>query len=344
MEKTALSGLGLTISSRLVKLMGGRMWVESQPGEGSLFHFTIRVAVLPVERAEPVEVPQLAGIRTLIVDDRPANRRILAEVVEACGTEPTLAFDAAEALRALEEAARDQMPFKLILLDSQMPEVDGFAVATELRHHRRIPPTAIVMLTSALQHGTEARCRELGIAASVAKPINRSQLMEGIRLALGGESPESSAGQGSHAQPVPSAPKLATGAPLRILLAEDNPVNQKVAARLLQNWGHLVMVANDGLEAVAAFERDEFDLVLMDAQMPGMDGFEATQAIREKEKLRSGHVPIIALTAHAMSGDRDRCLAAGMDGYASKPIRADDLLAEMARVRSMPATPAAVER
>ena len=338
------AGLGLTISSRLVKMMGGRIWVESQPGDGSNFHFTIKGGVLTAQgRADPVEAPELAGVPTLIVDDNALNRRILAEMVEAMGIRPALAPGATQALRELEAAARNHAAFKLVLLDSQMPGMDGFTLAAEIRQRAEIAGAAIVMLTPASQHSHAARCQELRIAACVFKPVARSQLVDAIRVALAGDSPLAGTRQVTTARPAIRDSKPTNESPLRVLLAEDNPVNQMVAASLLENQGHLVKVAASGYDALAAFESEEFDLVLMDVQMPVMDGFEATSAIREKEKARGGHIPIIALTAHAMSGDRDRCLSAGMDGYASKPIRAKDLFREIERVRLISAAPVVAE-
>jgi signal transduction histidine kinase/DNA-binding response OmpR family regulator len=337
------TGLGLTISSRLVNLMGGRMWVESQLGEGSTFHFTIRAAILGAgEPADREVAPGLAGVPVLIVDDSDANRRVLAEMVVAMGGRPALASDATEALRAIEAAAGDGAPLKLILLDSRMPDTDGFALAADIKRRTQVDATAIVILIAASERAGAEHYRELGIAACVAKPVSRSQLMDAIRFALEGTPPP--VGAEVAAQPARRDSIPADTPPLRILLTEDNPVNQMVAGRLLQNRGHLVKVASSGQEALAAIETNQFDLVLMDAQMPGMDGFEATRAIREQEKLRGGHLPIIALTAHAMSGDRERCLSAGMDGYASKPIRVEDLFQEIERVRLSCAAPAAAER
>jgi signal transduction histidine kinase/CheY-like chemotaxis protein len=334
------TGLGLTISARLVKMMCGGIWVESEPGRGSNFHFTIQAEIVAAEpRTDPVETPALTGVPTLIVDDNAVTRGILAGMVESVGARPILASGAAEARRELEAAASSHSPFKLVLIDGQMPEVDGFALAAEIQGRSEFAGAAIVMLTSAIQPSHGARCQELGIAARVSKPVSQSQLLEAIRLALNGASPLVSRGQADTAQRAGAAPKPAGHVPLRILLAEDNPVNQMVAVRLLGNWGHSVRVAATGQEALAALDGEEFDLVLMDAQMPVMDGLEATRAIRENEKTRGGHVPIIALTAHAMTGDCDRCLSAGMDGYVSKPIRAEDLSREIERVQSVCAPP-----
>ncbi|MGA2120059.1 MAG: response regulator [Bryobacteraceae bacterium] len=338
------SGLGLTISSRLIKMMGGKIWVESQPGGGSNFHFTIKGAALSTQRrANPVEAPRLDGIPTLIVDDNALNRRILAEMVEAMGVQPAVAPGAAQALRELEAAARNHAAFKLVLLDSQMPGADGFTLAAEIRQRAELAGAAIIILTPASQHDHAERCRELHIAARVSKPIARSELREAIRLALDSGLPPGNTSKAAPARPAIGA-SLPHESPLRVLLAEDNPINQMVAAGILENRGHQVRIAASGYEALAAFESEDFDLVLMDVQMPVMDGFESTRAIREKEKVRGGHIPIIALTAHAMSGDRERCLSAGMDGYASKPIRPEDLFREIERVRLVWTLPVIAER
>jgi CheY-like chemotaxis protein len=264
---------------------------------------------------------------------------VLAEMVEARGVRPALASNADAALREIEAAARNNAAFRLILLDSKMPGTDGFALAAEIRQRTPSAETALVIMISMNEHRRAAGCREMGIAAYVSKPVSASQLWGAIRLALDPARPSLATLPERTARPPSAGPDLPNIPPLRILLAEDNPVNQMVAGRLLQNHGHLVQLAANGYEALAALEASPFDLVLMDAQMPVMDGFEAARAIREKEKLRGGHVPIIALTAHVMSGDRERCVSAGMDGYASKPIRAEDLFREIERVRSIGASP-----
>jgi signal transduction histidine kinase/CheY-like chemotaxis protein len=339
------TGLGLTISCRLVKMMGGRMWVESRPGEGATFHFTMQGVVLEAAHATtPPEPSLLAGIPTLIVDDHAENRRTLAEIIEASGGRSVLASNPAEALHEIDAAVRNHAAFQVILLDSRMPGTNGFALAAEIRQRTPGPGTAIVMLISASEQSDAARCQELGIAACVSKPVHPPRLLHAIRLALDGHVSPGRAVRVATAPPASSIPIAASGSPLRILLAEDNPVNQIVAARLLENRGHLVKVAATGRDALAALKAGEFDLVLMDAQMPVMDGLEAARAIREKEKVSGGHIPIVALTAHAMSGDRDRCIAAGMDGYASKPIRTEDLFREIERVRPMRVAPVAAER
>jgi signal transduction histidine kinase/CheY-like chemotaxis protein len=328
------TGLGLAISRRLVKMMGGRMWVESEPGKGSTFHFSVSVGAQTEPRAREVVSPEiLPGVDVLVVDDNFTNRRVLQGMLGRWGMNVTAVDSGRAALSAIRAAKNARRPFSLILLDGNMPEMDGFALAEQIRNDVQATQATIMMLTSAGHLGDSARCRELGIAAYLVKPISQSELLAAVCQVLGGSNAERGTAF------VPRQTQSAATERLRVLLAEDNAVNQLVAKRTLEKRGWIVAVAPDGAGAVEKFGQATFDLVLMDVQMPGMDGLGATAAIRAREKMTGGHVPIIAMTAHALKGDEQSCLAAGMDAYVSKPIRASDLFAAIEKVLAKAANP-----
>jgi two-component system, sensor histidine kinase and response regulator len=323
------TGLGLTISSRLVDLMGGRIWVESELGEGSRFHFTanFKMQKSATRTVVPRDPETLHDMRVLVVDDNATNRQILVKMLETWHMTPTVADSGAKAMVTLTEAKGIGRTFPLILLDAQMPEMDGFALAEYIKRHPSYRAATIMMLSSAGQRGDAMRCRELGVAAYLTKPVRQSELMDAILTALGTRAKAE------------EKPALVTRHSLResqnrlkVLLAEDNAVNQLVALRLLERLGHTVTVAANGRKALEAWGEGSFDAILMDVQMPEMNGWEATQAIREQERTAGGRIAIIAMTAHAMKGDDERCFAAGMDDYLTKPIRTEELIAALDKV------------
>ena len=320
------TGLGLAITRRLVELMGGQLSVESEVGRGSVFHFTARLgrAREPVPRRAPADPRILRGYAVLAADDNETNRRFLHDTFASWRMRPTVVGGGRAALAALEEARAAGSPFGLVVLDARMPDMNGLAVAERLREDPTFAGTTILLVTSDPQSGDIARCQELGMARYLVKPVTPSELLDAILLGLG-EPVETVAAAPPRTQPGVGEPPRR----LRVLVAEDNPVNQMLLSRMLEKRGHIVVVVADGRKVLTALEEEPFDLVLMDVQMPEMDGFEATAAIRQREANTPGRrrIPIIAVTAHALKGDRERCLAAGMDDYLAKPLKPEDLSA-----------------
>ncbi|NUQ61281.1 MAG: response regulator [Pirellulales bacterium] len=313
------TGLGLAIVSRLVEYMDGKVWMESELGRGSTFHFTARFQL--AEETDDSELslpPRARDLRVLVVDDNLTSRQITEDTLRNWGLTTSAATCGSDALTVLKEANRSDEPFDLLITDAEMPEMDGFALADRVQSMDGIAPRTVMMLTCLDSRGNAARCEQLGVATCVLKPASRAELRDALLVAMGIFSEEDG-------RPVLPGDRSRALRPQRILLAEDSLVNQKLATALLEKHGHTVTVAGNGREALAALQSEPFDLVLMDVQMPEMDGLEATAAIRAKEKTTGGHIPVIAMTAHAMKGDRERCLAAGMDGYIAKPFRAQHL-------------------
>ena len=320
------TGLGLAISQQLVELMGGRLSVASEPGTGSNFHFSVELDLAPVTAAvrHAIDAATLRGMSVLVVDDNEVNRQILERLLERWQMRTVIVDSGAAALAAIDRTRQSGPPFRLILLDAHMPQMDGFELAHRIHETAALDRTVVLMLSSAHYLEDTAKCRAAGIARYLVKPIFQNELLQAILQAT----TELPAPPPPMALPSPQ-PRSASG--FRILLAEDNPVNQKVAVKVLEKSGHRVTVAENGREAVDLTLHERFDLILMDVQMPEMDGYEATKAIRDRELNTGSHIPIVAMTAHAMQGDRERCLTAGMDDYIAKPIHPKGLLEMVAQ-------------
>lgn len=318
------TGLGLTITARLVQVMGGTIWVESEIGKGSQFHFTVRMGAADAspQRGDPLASPEiLRGIKTLIVDDNQTNRRILEGMLAHWGIRATAVSSGEDALMELQATHLAEERYTLILTDMQMPKMDGFTLVENIRKLAEYADIDIIMLTSAAYSSDSARSKALNFSASLLKPIRQLELRDAIAITLRThmfQKPDME----STLLPFPESEGTAG---LRVLLVEDNPVNQKLVVRLLEKRGHATTVAANGQEALDILARTSFDLVLMDVQMPVMDGIEATLMIRKLEEGTMHHQQVVALTAHAMKGDQERCLTAGMDGYLAKPIRPQEL-------------------
>ncbi|HRA88808.1 MAG TPA: response regulator, partial [Planctomycetaceae bacterium] len=323
------TGLGPAISTRLVELMGGTIHAESEVGRGTTFQFSasFELTKAPADKSAGSPQVSLDDVRVLIVDDNESNRAILCEMLRNWDMSPTGVCGAKEALQTMRVASRADNPFRVVLTDARMPGMDGFDLIESIRRDPALDGTIIMMLTSDDHPGDIQRCRQLGVSELLIKPLKQSELFNSIVASLGIE----------RVDPEPAKPtadsRQFSMEPMRILLAEDSVMNQRLAIGLLEKYGHQVVVANNGIEAVAVLATDvNFDLVLMDVQMPEMDGLEATRTIREREKETQRHISIIAMTAHAMKGDRERCLESGMDDYVSKPIRPKELFAAMKRI------------
>jgi len=318
------TGLGLTVSARLVEMLNGKIWVESEPGKGSIFHFTVRFGLQTATRAEPSAL-DFKGLRALVVEDHPVSRRIIVDTLKRWNVEAHEAESRKAATEFLERAKRAKAPCRLVLLDDTLPGVDSYELAAQIRKSPRLGVQAVIVLGSGLRR--DADRLDSGVLSCVTKPVKQSELLDAVRSAFG-----ISSRSGARRAPAESEAAQKIKPALEILLVEDNPVNRRLAQHVLEKEGYRVVAADNGAAALKTLERKHFDLVLMDVQMPRMDGIETTAAIRNREKVTGGYIPIVALTAHAMVGDRERCLKAGMDGYLIKPIQPTMLLEAIERL------------
>jgi two-component system, sensor histidine kinase and response regulator len=314
------TGLGLTISRSLVEMMGGRIWFESETGKGSTFHFVLPFVRHGTSAAAPVDVTALTGMEVLVIDDNATNRRILGDMVRQWSMLPTLAESGPDGLAALRLSSEASRRFDVILLDCNMPEMDGFAVAAAIRNDPAMAGSTIMMLTSSDRTADARRSRELGLAAYLIKPISQPELLREIRRIVGSRRRDPVAEGSAQASNGP-----AEGPRLRVLVVDDVAVNRRIAQAKIEKLGHTVTQADGGARAVEIYGSRQFDIVFMDIQMPDVDGFEATAMIREVQARTGVRVPVVAMTAMAMKGDREKCLAAGLDDYISKPIEAGAL-------------------
>jgi len=318
------TGLGLSVSERLVEMMNGKIWVESESGKGSIFHFTVRFGLQTVAQGEQGAI-DFKGVRALVVEDHAVSRRILVDTLKRWNIEAHEAENCRSVTETLEQAKRAKAPFRLVLLDDTLPGVDSYELAAQIRKSPRLGVQSVIVLGSALRREEKGERLDSEVLSCLTKPVKQSELLDAVRSGSGIPT-RSGARRAAPGRPQRIKPAL------HILLVEDNPVNRRLAQHVLEKEGYTVVAEDNGAAALKTLERKRFDLVLMDVQMPRMDGIETTTAIRNREKITGGYTPIVALTAHAMVGDRERCLKAGMDGYLIKPIQPATLLEAIERL------------